>query len=80
MRAREIGIAKLQSVKFTEHRIYGTTYVRYYIQRKCTADMTSVGLAQARPNYVSVDKCGILNIWSSGSHVILITADQLLCL
>ena len=42
---------RLQSVKLCEHGICGTTYVRYYIQRKCTADMTSVGLAQARPNY-----------------------------
>ena len=47
---------RLQSVKLCEHRICGMTYVRYlihtctYIQRKCTADMTSVGLAQARPN------------------------------
>ena len=46
---------RLQSVKLCEHRICGMTYVRYLIhtniQRKCTADMTSVGLAQARPNY-----------------------------
>ena len=35
---------RLQSVKLCEHGICGTTYVRY------TADMTSVGLAQAHPN------------------------------
>ena len=50
---------RLQSIKICEHRICGMTYVQYliytyihtYIQRKCTADMTSVGLAQAHPNY-----------------------------
>ena len=41
---------RLQSVKLCEHRICGTTYIQYLIQRKCTADMTSVGLAQARLN------------------------------
>ena len=73
MRAREIRIAKLG-----EHRICGTTYVRYFIQRKCTADMTSVGLAQARPNKLQLDisrvrkvgkKCGLPESVSLGHEL-----------
>ena len=51
---REIGIAKLDckalnyvNIEYAARRTYDISY----IQRKCTADMTSVGLAQARPNY-----------------------------
>ena len=69
------GLKESQSLAFTERHIY--THI--YIYEKSTIQLTSVGLAQARPNYICTLHCTLPVVFCTAFTAVLYVDSYLCC-